>query len=41
LDESRFCKLRNELNVINISNVAWVLAHVIIHMHLYISLIYF
>jgi hypothetical protein len=41
LDESRFCKLRNELNVIDISNVAWELAHVFIHMHLFISLIYF
>jgi hypothetical protein len=41
LDESQFCKLRNELNVIDISNVAWELAHVFIHMHLFISLIYF
>jgi hypothetical protein len=28
LDESRFCKLRNELNIIDFSNVAWKLAHV-------------
>jgi hypothetical protein len=41
LDESRFCKLRNELNVIDFSNVAWELAHVFIQMHLFISLIYF
>jgi hypothetical protein len=41
LDESRFCKLRNELNVIDFSNVARQLAHVFIHMHLFISLIYF
>ena len=27
LDESRFCKLRNELNIIDFSNVAWKLAH--------------
>jgi hypothetical protein len=40
LDESRFCKLRNELNVIDFLNVAWELAHVFIHMHLFISLIY-
>jgi hypothetical protein len=41
LDESRFCKFRNELNVIDISNVAWELAHVFIDMHLFIFLIYF
>jgi hypothetical protein len=41
LDESWFCKLRNELNVIDISNVAGELAHVFIHMLLYISLIFF
>jgi hypothetical protein len=41
LDESWFCKLRNELNVIDISNVAGELAHVFIHMLLYISLILF
>jgi hypothetical protein len=28
LDESRFCNLRNELNIIDFSNVAWKLAHV-------------
>jgi hypothetical protein len=41
LDESRFCKLRNELNVIDFSNMAWELAHVCTHMRLFISLIYF
>jgi hypothetical protein len=41
LDESWFCKLRNELNVIDISNVAWELAHVFFHMHLFFFLIYF
>jgi hypothetical protein len=41
LDESLFCKLKNELNVIHNSNVAWELAHVLVHMHLYISPIYF
>jgi hypothetical protein len=39
LDDSRFCKLRNELNDIDISNVALELEHVF--MHLFISLIYF
>jgi hypothetical protein len=38
LDESWFCKLRNELNVID---MAWELAHVFFHMHLFFFLIYF
>jgi hypothetical protein len=36
LNESRFCKLRNELNVIDFLNVARELAHVFPHMFIFV-----